>query len=78
MKTAISLPDVVFERADQLASKMRVSRSQLYVMALEKFISEQERDNVTTKINDFIDRHGQPTDPVFLDAAVSDMKKVEW
>ncbi len=78
MKTAISLPDNIFDAADDLAGRLKVSRSQLYVMALEKFIRENQETNVTQRINDYIEKHGQPIDPVFLHAAAKDMQKVEW
>jgi len=78
MKTAISLPDDVFDQADTLASRLHVSRSQLYVMALEKFINEHLENNITEKLNDYIDKHGQPIDPVFLNASLKDMRSVEW
>ena len=78
MKTAISLPDPVFEAADALAMRLHVSRSELYTMALEKFLKERTETDVTQRINDFIDKHGQPVDPVFLRSTLADMRKVEW
>jgi metal-responsive CopG/Arc/MetJ family transcriptional regulator len=78
MKTAISLPDDVFEQADSLALRLHVSRSQLYVMALEKFINEHRENNITEKMNDYIEKHGQPIDHVFLNASLKVMRSVEW
>ena len=78
MKTAISLPDDVFEQADSLASRLHVSRSQLYVMALEKFINEHLENNITEKMNDYIEKHGQPVDHTFLSSSLKDMRSVEW
>ena len=78
MKTAISLPDNVFEAADDLATRLKVSRSQLYVMALEKFIRENQSSDLTQQIDRFIDEFGQPDDEVMMSSQVRDMKKVEW
>ena len=78
MKTAISLPDNIFEMADVLAEKLHVSRSQLYVMALEKFIRENQESDITHRINDYIENNGQPVDEIFLNSSVKDMKKVAW
>ena len=78
MKTAISLPDSVFKQADHLATKMHVSRSQLYVMALVKFINEHQGSDITKKIDDYISKHGQPIDSVFINGALTDMRRVEW
>lgn len=75
MKTAISLPDEVFEMADSLAGKLKVSRSKLYSMALEKFIREYEKDDTTKKLNEYIEKYGQPIDPVFLNAGLNDFRE---
>ena len=40
MKTAISLPDELFEEAESLASRLGMSRSGLYAAALEDFMLE--------------------------------------
>ncbi len=75
MKTAISLPDEVFDSADALAGKLHVSRSKLYSMALEKFIQDNQKEDVTAQINDYIEKHGQPIDQVFLDAGLKDLRE---
>ncbi len=78
MKTAISLPDALFERVDALAAKMHLSRSQLYVQALERFLREHQDDRITEALNEYIDKRGQPVDRIFLDGALRDMRKVDW
>ncbi|MBA3700138.1 MAG: ChpI protein [Planctomycetes bacterium] len=78
MKTAISLPDSVYEEADSLAAKLHISRSQLYVMALERFLKEHQAQDLTAQLDAYIDAHGQPTDPVFLAGALNAMRAVEW
>lgn len=78
MRTAISLPDTIVEQADRLAARMQVSRNQLLVMALERFIAEHQGSDITERLNAYIDAHGQPIDPVFLGAPHRDMSKVEW
>jgi len=78
MKTAISLPDQVFDAADDLASRLHVSRSQLYVMALERFIKEHDQGSVTAKIDDYIEAYGQPVDVAVTDYSKRDLRKVPW
>ncbi len=53
MKTAISLPDPVFERAERLAGKLGVTRSRLYALALEQYLDQAEHqpDPVTEALN---------------------------
>ena len=51
MKTAISLPTDLFVLADELAQKLGMSRSQLFVTALREFIGARQRNDLTAKIN---------------------------
>jgi hypothetical protein len=47
MKTAISIPDDVFRRAERLAKQRKISRSQLYTAALEQLLDAEPKDDVT-------------------------------
>jgi len=66
MNIEISLPDTINQAVDDLAARLKVTRNVLYVMALDKHLRENQETEVTKRIDDFIDRHGQPVDPVFL------------
>ena len=46
MKTAISLPDSLFQAADDLAKSAGISRSELFRAALADYIEAHKRDNV--------------------------------
>jgi metal-responsive CopG/Arc/MetJ family transcriptional regulator len=50
-KIAVSIGQPLFERADQLAEQMRVSRSRLYALALEMFIQKQESQQMLEQLN---------------------------
>ncbi len=51
MKTAISLPDDLFVLADEYATTLGLSRSELYATALHEFIASRQRDDLTEQIN---------------------------
>ena len=51
MKVAISIPDAVFEAAEDLAAHRRCSRSSLYAQALELLLSAADGDNVTARLD---------------------------
>jgi hypothetical protein len=51
MKTAISLPDSLYEEAERTAQDLGIPRSQLFAKALEEFIAFHKRENVTEKLN---------------------------
>lgn len=52
MKTAISVPDRVFRSAEDLAARLRVSRSELYSNALAEFIKKHQNDLTTARLNE--------------------------
>jgi metal-responsive CopG/Arc/MetJ family transcriptional regulator len=51
MKTAISIPDPIFQAADPLANRLGVSRSELYAKAIEAFIEQNKNRDVTDRLN---------------------------
>ena len=51
MKTAVSLPDHVFDAADQLAKRLGVSRSELYATAVAEFVAKHRSSEVTDLLN---------------------------
>ena len=52
MKTAISVPDNLFRRAEEFASRRGVSRSELYATALEEFLAERDSQNLTARLDE--------------------------
>ncbi len=52
MKTAISVPDEIFESADNLAKRKGMSRSELYVTALKDFLNKHSEDEVTARLDE--------------------------
>jgi predicted transcriptional regulator len=58
VKTAISLPDATFRRADLAARRLGLSRSELYVRALEAYLGPPSDDEITAKLDEVYT--GQP------------------
>jgi metal-responsive CopG/Arc/MetJ family transcriptional regulator len=52
MKTAISLPDEIFEAAEHLAERLGVSRSHLYARALAEYVAHHQNCEVTAKLDE--------------------------
>jgi len=52
MKTAISVPDDVFEAAEDLAKKLGVTRSKLYSQAVAEYVAQRRDDRVTERLNE--------------------------
>jgi predicted transcriptional regulator len=55
MKTAISIPDELFLRADELASRLGKSRSELYREALADYVERRDPGAVTNALNEVAD-----------------------
>ncbi len=51
MKTAISIPDPIFQAAEGLAHRMGISRSQLYAEAVAEYMESHKNLNVTETLN---------------------------
>jgi hypothetical protein len=51
VKTAISLPKTLFEQVETLAREMKVSRSRVFVLALENLIRDYQDKQLFDRIN---------------------------
>ncbi len=76
MKTAISIPDDVFKRAEYLAKKQGISRSEFYVAAIRAFI-DPPRAGVTELLDAVYDKDDSFDDAV-EGGALSDLPREAW
>ena len=72
MKTAISIPDALFEAAEKLAARLGVSRSELYRNALAEFVSRNNDRDVTEKLDEI---YGTDETLDLLDEELSEMQE---
>jgi hypothetical protein len=52
MKTAISLPDVTFEKATKKARELGISRSEFFARAAEVYLDELAGHSLTSQIDE--------------------------
>ena len=69
VKTAVSIPDSIFEAADRLARRRRVSRSELDAEALARLIDADETSRVTERLDDIYSAR-----PSELDAGLASLQ----
>jgi len=69
MKTAISVPDETFQRVEQAAKRLGVSRSEFYARAARSWLDALEDEDTTEAINLAVD--AIPPDSAFTDAAAA-------
>ncbi|MBV9103003.1 MAG: ribbon-helix-helix protein, CopG family, partial [Candidatus Eremiobacteraeota bacterium] len=62
MKTAVSLPDDIFQRAERLARRTRRTRSRLVADALDEYLARHEADDVTDAMNAALADIGEAVD----------------
>ena len=58
MKTAISVPDEVFNRVGRQADEMGISRSEFFARAARKYLDELAAESVTDQINEALEKAG--------------------
>jgi predicted transcriptional regulator len=78
MKTAVSIPDDVFEDAERLASRLQTSRSKLYARALAEFVARHDDDQVTSLMDQAVREAGGETDSFLQAASRQTANRVEW
>ncbi len=78
MKTAISIPDEVYQGAERLAQRTKKSRSRLYGDALKEYLARHAPDEVTEAMNRACAEMGQTKDPFVSSAARRILERSEW
>jgi metal-responsive CopG/Arc/MetJ family transcriptional regulator len=78
MKTAVSIPDAVFEGAERLARRTKKSRSRLYGDALKEYLARHAPDEVTQAMNRACAEVGEARDPFVSAATRRLLERSEW
>jgi predicted transcriptional regulator len=79
MKTAISIPDDVFQAADRLAKRLKKSRSQLYAEAVADYTARHTEDEITESWNRALEGRGdEETDAFVTEASRRILERTEW
>jgi len=78
MKTAVSVPDDLFDAAERLARRTRRSRSDVYRRALEEYLARHEPDRVTEAMDQTLAEIGDETDPFVSSVGRRTIGRSEW
>jgi predicted transcriptional regulator len=76
MKTAISLSDTLYKKAEQTALYMGIPRSKLFALALEEFISRHNGNMITEKINEVYEKIDQGEFEPYLTAGLEPLRNI--
>jgi len=78
MKTAISLPDSLFEKAERLTANLGLNRSQLFARALEAFIERHDNEAVTDRLNQVYAVEQASVDEVIMEMQTQTLGDEGW
>jgi len=78
MKTAISIPNEIFEAAEKTARRLGLSRSQLYTNAVSEFLRRHFSDDVTEKLNQIYDTESSGLDSITRALQYASLDKGDW
>ena len=74
MKTAVSLPNILYEKAEKTALYMGIPRSKLFSMALTEFIERHNGQIITEKINEAYEKINQNEFTQCLDVGLESLR----
>lgn len=78
MKTAISLPDTLFDLAEQFAQQHGLSRSELYAQALQHYLQAHRYTGVTEALNQLYNTNDSTLDPALAAAQTRLLAQDDW
>ena len=78
MKTAVSLPDDLFRRAEATSRRLGVSRSEFYGRAIAQFLDSQQSDSITERLNEVYSRKRAKVDAALHRAQIQSLRRDAW
>ncbi len=79
MKTAISIPDEIFENAERLARRLKRTRSDIYSRAVAEYVARHATDEVTEAMNAVVGEIPTESHDEFVSrVARRTLKRAEW
>lgn len=78
MRTAVSLPDSLFEAADEFAKRLGMTRSELYTIAIEEYLKAHRDERITEALNRIYAEEPTGLDPVLAAIQAASLPRDEW
>lgn len=78
MKTAISIPDEVFRRVEAQAKRLKLSRSEFFTRAAERFLVALSDENVTRSYDEAFADEDRKADAFRRRATKAALLSIEW
>ena len=78
MKTAISIPDSIFEEADSLAKQLGMSRSEFYRRAVEEYMDSHRHENVRQALDLVYSEESSALDEPLAQMQFATLPQEDW
>ncbi|MFM7931602.1 MAG: hypothetical protein ACKO9Q_28170 [Pirellula sp.] len=78
MKIAISISDELFESAERLLAKLKISRSSLYSLAIAEFVARHDVDVVTQQMDQALREMEAPDEEFSKEASRQVLRRESW
>ena len=78
MKVAVSIPDDVFEAAEEASARMRVPRSRLYAEAIRAYVKAHSGEDITRRLNEVYSRESSGLDTEAEGATLEALGQETW
>lgn len=78
MKTAISIPDPIFEAVEKATKSLGVSRSEFITNALKEYLQAHRYEGITEKLNELCDEESDRLDPIMETMQWMSLPKEKW
>ncbi|MBI5606306.1 MAG: ChpI protein [Deltaproteobacteria bacterium] len=78
LKTAISVPEDIFIKAEETAKNLGMNRSRLYTAAISEFIEKHRDDDITARLNALYAEESSGIDPMLTEMQNSSLAQEVW
>lgn len=78
MKTAVSLPDDLFQQVDRMARKLGVPRSRLFATALQEYLARHQGRRITEQLDRAYEHESSALPPDLRRAQSRSLRRESW
>lgn len=75
---AVTLPSDLFQRTEDLARQLGISRDELYRRALSRFLATYQETEITRQLNEIYDQEDSSLDPVLMQMQMLSLEPEKW
>lgn len=78
MKTAISVPDPLFDTAERMSRRLGISRSRLYALAVEEYLKSHRTQGVKEALDEVYQSEVSELDPALRAMQGASLSREDW